>query len=312
MDELLSRDNNDFDEDGALSLLQERLQIKPIDLSNLSIPEFQGVGKTDFKALGERLPKGRKSVSNMSNLVKQLSGQTPRQFKDAAENLTTASPTPPRSPFPSLSLLKMRSLQSNQLRDPFSPLNVDLVEHEHPPGEDIDEQSNKLDGLKELSMSGKSRSEMEDKTRRPSGSGMEIHTLESRGSDSLIDDSVDKRLDGQIRDTDTRPHESQTDLPDEMNRETMDCDTPRTIETNVLTKDPEQLEENVSLSEITNYHDFVKMGDLHNDFFKNFFCKCRLEIHSELLYHPEKHILMLMTQQSLVAPWMLMYMTPVR
>lgn len=44
-----------------------------------------------------------------------------------------------------------------------------------------------------------------------------------------------------------------------MKGKTMDCDTARIIETSAFTKDPEQLEENISLFEITNYCDIVEI-----------------------------------------------------
>lgn len=254
LDELLSKDGEDLDDDRALSLLQERLQIKPIDLGNLSIPEFQGFGRTDFKALGERLPKARKSVPNMSDLIKRSNRETPKKCKEAEENPRNpiASPTPPRSPFASLSLLKMRTLQSNQLRDPFSPLNIDMLEHRDPFSlENIDNQSDQVDMLKELSMSDRSRSEMEAETSKSSGSEMDIHTMESRGSESLLHDSVDRSLEGQVSNTNTRPDGCKMDLQDnlssgEIHREIMDCHIGVGTASSDLRNGPVKMAEDVS------------------------------------------------------------------
>lgn len=141
LDELISRSSQDLDAEEALSLLQERFRIKPIDLGKPSIPKFQDIGRTDFMALGEKLPNFRKTLSNISNLVKPLSGETPINRKKAAETSISpiASPTPPKSPFASISLLKKRSIHSESLRDPFSPLTVDLSEPRNPGGSHIDE-----------------------------------------------------------------------------------------------------------------------------------------------------------------------------
>lgn len=133
MDELLSGSGEDLDGDMAVSKLQERLQIKPIELGTLCIPEFPVTGKLDGKAVGERIQKPRKFSLEIKELVKSATEGTPSSHKQheegPASNLT--SPTPPKSPFSSLSLLKKKIMQSNPLRDPFSPLNIDL-QSEHP------------------------------------------------------------------------------------------------------------------------------------------------------------------------------------
>ncbi|KAL3528805.1 hypothetical protein ACH5RR_008127 [Cinchona calisaya] len=153
LDELISRSSQDLDADEALSLLQERFKIKPIDLGKPSIPYFHDIGRTDFMALGEKLPNVRKTLANISNLVKPLSAETPinSNSKKAAETSISpiASPTPPKSPFALISLLKKRSSQSNSLRDPFSPLSVDLSEPRNPGGSQLDladyDRGNELD-----------------------------------------------------------------------------------------------------------------------------------------------------------------------
>ena len=42
LDELLSGNFEDLEGNGTISILQKRLQIKPIDLENLSLLELQG------------------------------------------------------------------------------------------------------------------------------------------------------------------------------------------------------------------------------------------------------------------------------
>lgn len=140
LDELISRSSQDLDAVEALSLLQERFKIKPIDLGKPSIPNVQDIGRTDFMALGQKMPIVRKTLSNIFNLVKPLSGETPRNHIKAAETSISpiASPTPPKRPFAPVSLLKKLSTHSNALRDPFSPLSVDLLEPINPGISQID------------------------------------------------------------------------------------------------------------------------------------------------------------------------------
>ncbi|MCE5165790.1 hypothetical protein HAX54_012287 [Datura stramonium] len=133
LDELLSGSGEDLEGDMAVSKLQERLQIKPIELGTLCIPEFPVTGKLDGKAFGERIQKPRKFSLEIQDLVKSANEGTPLTHKQHEESPASnlASPTPPKSPFASLSLLKKKIMQSNPLRDPFSPLNIDL-QLEHP------------------------------------------------------------------------------------------------------------------------------------------------------------------------------------
>nr|AAU04618.1 CENP-C [Solanum tuberosum] len=128
LDELLSGSDEDLDRDMAVSKLQERLQINPIELGTLCIPEFPVTGKLDGKAFGERIQKPRKFSLEVRELVKSATEGTPSSHKQHEESPASklASPTPPKSPFGSLSLLKKKLMQSNPLRDPFSPLNIDL------------------------------------------------------------------------------------------------------------------------------------------------------------------------------------------
>ncbi|XP_073296869.1 centromere protein C [Primulina huaijiensis] len=126
LDDLLSCDLEDLDGGGALNLLQERLNIKPLDLESLLIPElpFQ---RTDKFSSRESVQKHHKTSFVIDNVLKNINGKQSIDHEHTAADLVNqvASPTPPRSPFASLSFLK-RILQSNPLRDAFSPLNLDL------------------------------------------------------------------------------------------------------------------------------------------------------------------------------------------
>ncbi|KZV54898.1 hypothetical protein F511_31321 [Dorcoceras hygrometricum] len=127
-DDLLSCDHEDLDGDGALDLLQERLKIKPLDLENLCIPELQDFQRTNKFSARESLQKPDKTSFVIDNMLKNVNRKQPVDHEHTATNLVipVALPIPPRSPFASLSFLKNRILQSNPLRDAFSPQNADF------------------------------------------------------------------------------------------------------------------------------------------------------------------------------------------
>ena len=147
LDHLLS---SNYDGDEAVSLLQERLQIKPIDLEKICLPDLQDIRRIDLKASRENLAKRRNSVSD---LMKWISKRTPnRQAESSVHHLT--SPTPSRSPLASISLLKKQMLQSDVLNDPFSTDDIDRSPVRNAsPMENISKQSDQVDAEKELSVS---------------------------------------------------------------------------------------------------------------------------------------------------------------
>lgn len=126
LDELLSDKCENLDKDGIKSILQERLQIKPLDLDKLCLPEFHDVGKNDFMDLGKISRKPRKALADIQNLTKGISDKTPVTNKQVGESpvLSPTSPTPPKSPFAAISLLKKSMLQSDLQFDPFSALDL--------------------------------------------------------------------------------------------------------------------------------------------------------------------------------------------
>ncbi|KAF8400744.1 hypothetical protein HHK36_014044 [Tetracentron sinense] len=128
LDELLSTNCTDLDGDGALTFLWERLQIKPIDLEKLCLPDLDGIQRSNIKAAKEELPKPRKALSDIHNTVKRATSKTSVANWQVAESSTSpwASPTPPKSPFASIALLKRRILQTNSSSDPFSVLGFDV------------------------------------------------------------------------------------------------------------------------------------------------------------------------------------------
>lgn len=129
MNGLLSCNNEDLEGDRALSLLQERLQIKPLDLDKLCLPHFEHIPKIGLKSTRESLPKPTRVLSNIDNMLKRTSIKTPVKLRLGTESSVeyVASPTPPKSPFASVSLLNKRIFQTNSSRDPFSQNDMDQL-----------------------------------------------------------------------------------------------------------------------------------------------------------------------------------------
>ncbi|KAK4590541.1 hypothetical protein RGQ29_020909 [Quercus rubra] len=153
LDELLSGNFEDLEGNGTISILQKRLQIKPIDLENLSLPELQGAQKINLNPSRGNITKPRKALSDIDNLLKEISGKTPEKLSQEAENSVNhiASPTPPRSPFapfPSLQKHIVRSMPSN---DPFSILDFDDSQGMTPSLMESRKESDLYDSGKQLS-----------------------------------------------------------------------------------------------------------------------------------------------------------------
>ncbi|KAG4125029.1 hypothetical protein ERO13_D10G072500v2 [Gossypium hirsutum] len=141
------------DGDEAISLLQEQLQIKPIDLEKICLPDLQDIRRIDLKASRENLAKPRNSRSDIENLLKGISKRTPKRKAESSVHLL-ASPTPPRSPLASISLLKKQKLQSDVLSDPFSADDVRRSAVRNASGtESNNRESVQVDTEKELSVS---------------------------------------------------------------------------------------------------------------------------------------------------------------
>ncbi|XVF25038.1 hypothetical protein REPUB_Repub13aG0179300 [Reevesia pubescens] len=150
LDDLLT---SNYDGDEAVSLLRERLQIKPIDLGKICLPELQDIRRIDLKASTENLAKPRYSLSDIQSLMKGISKRTPkRQAESSVHHL--ASPTLPRSPLASISFLKKHILRSEVLSDPFSTDDIDRSPVRNAsPIESISKPSDQVDTEKEPSVS---------------------------------------------------------------------------------------------------------------------------------------------------------------
>ncbi|XP_004511206.3 centromere protein C, partial [Cicer arietinum] len=124
---LLSCNSEDLEGDGAMNLLQERLQIKPIVPEILSVPDFPDYQPIDLKLLRGNLSKPRKALSDVDNLLKGINIKTPLRRDAGCIEKQLASPTPPRSPFASLLSLQKHISQSKPSVDPFATHEIDHV-----------------------------------------------------------------------------------------------------------------------------------------------------------------------------------------
>jgi hypothetical protein len=105
LDELLACDCEELDGDGAVTLLQDRLQVKSLDIEKLNLPELLYVQRTNLNALGGNLPKPRNVLLHIHNLPRRT--LTPMKQQIAGNSTSSfGSPAPPKSQLASLALLR--------------------------------------------------------------------------------------------------------------------------------------------------------------------------------------------------------------
>ncbi|KAK9149510.1 hypothetical protein Scep_008267 [Stephania cephalantha] len=121
LDELLSVNATDLDGDGAVSLLEEHLQIKSIKLDKFCMPDFESLRKSDSKTIVNQrhLLRPRTPLSNVQNIVTRINQQERSAYP-------LAPPTQPKSPFSSLSMLKRRIALSDSAGNPFTFHSTDI------------------------------------------------------------------------------------------------------------------------------------------------------------------------------------------
>ncbi|XP_062169442.1 centromere protein C-like isoform X3 [Alnus glutinosa] len=121
LDELLSGNFEDLEGDRAVSILQKRLQIKPIDLEKLNLPELRDIQKIDSKSSRRNMPRPRRALADIDNLLKGISSKSLVKLIPEAESSLhhISSPSPPRSPFASLFVLPRQNLWPKPSNDPF-------------------------------------------------------------------------------------------------------------------------------------------------------------------------------------------------
>ncbi|MED6171631.1 hypothetical protein PIB30_042456 [Stylosanthes scabra] len=125
---LLQCNSEDLEGDDAVTLLQERLHIKPIVLEKLSVLNFPNNNQViDMKSLhgNSSNPRKRKPLSNLDNLLKGFNSRTPIRKDTGSLLQQSASPTPPKSPFSLLSSLQRHLSHSKPSMDPFAADGID-------------------------------------------------------------------------------------------------------------------------------------------------------------------------------------------
>jgi len=99
--DLLACSREELEGDGAIKLLEERLQIKSFNIEKFSIPEFQDVRKMNLKASGSN-PPNRKSLSDIQNILKGTNRVAVRKNSHSPSPQTIkhfSSPNPPVDQF---------------------------------------------------------------------------------------------------------------------------------------------------------------------------------------------------------------------
>ncbi|PSS17902.1 Reticulocyte binding protein 2 b like [Actinidia chinensis var. chinensis] len=246
LDELLSNNSENLDGDELLSFLQHRLQIKPLDLDKLCLPDFHDVGKNDVMDLEDNLPRPRNALSDIHNLMKGISDKTPVKQKQVAGSPvhSLASPTPPKSPFASISFLKKYLLHSDLVNDPFSPLNLSPARNSYSV-EHVNEQSDHYNTRKNSGVFGELKSPITEtggirvndtqemmsvdsiilfeKSANDDSSrhGVSINDMSSGSHVDLIDNNVSRNTDAEIVDDYDSRHKTdmmdvRTNCPNEM------------------------------------------------------------------------------------------------
>ncbi|XP_030525600.1 centromere protein C isoform X2 [Rhodamnia argentea] len=158
LDDLLSGNCEDFDGDGAVNLLQERLQIKPVNIDNLSLPDMQDIRGNDLNASERETSQHRQALSDIQNILKGLHSKSPSKSGDVSRKNIPSPQT--KSPLAPLILLKRRKFKDNSI-DPFSAANIDVAATKNSPLSNcLRIHSDGTGTRKDPSTSGKSKSPM--------------------------------------------------------------------------------------------------------------------------------------------------------
>ncbi|XP_042498368.1 centromere protein C [Macadamia integrifolia] len=133
LDEFLSADCMDLDENGVVAFLQERLQFKPINLDKLTLPGLDSIIRNDLEAPVEQLAKPRKALTDIHNTIRRADSKTSEEHRKllGVSACPQASPTPQKSPLASLSFLQRRISRMSSTSGPFSALGSDTSRARH-------------------------------------------------------------------------------------------------------------------------------------------------------------------------------------
>ncbi|GJT73812.1 centromere protein C/Mif2/cnp3 [Tanacetum coccineum] len=123
---LMSTCNNDnLDDKGRLSYLEEFLNAKPPEITELNLPDFHSIPKVNFVSPVKTLP-NQSRLSDTRLSLDNSRGKTPAIQIQLSDNRFSplGSPTPPRSPFFAISTFGKQSKLSEG-KDPFSLHDID-------------------------------------------------------------------------------------------------------------------------------------------------------------------------------------------
>ncbi|KAL6584707.1 hypothetical protein OROMI_003996 [Orobanche minor] len=127
-DDPLTRNVEGLKGDGAYNILQELLNIEPLDMENLGNIELLDGEKNSILTMYESFSKLGSSLE-IGSLLKYFTKQIGKNHETVKNPVNpSSSPTPPKSPSGSLSLLRKKIMQPNPLSDPFSPVDLELSE----------------------------------------------------------------------------------------------------------------------------------------------------------------------------------------
>lgn len=165
---MLSRDIEDLDGDGALSLLQEHLQIPLVDLDKY-LHDFSDAGNIDRMDLDEEIPVRRKALSDIQNVVNGLNDKNPAMDKQVKRKKSHSlmSSTPPKSVSATSSLYGESKSLSKAFHFPFSAADLDLSPAKSPTHEYFNGQSDNLGTMNEPSIHGDFNFQVENEGKNP-------------------------------------------------------------------------------------------------------------------------------------------------
>nr|GEV07229.1 centromere protein C-like [Tanacetum cinerariifolium] len=123
---LMSTCNNDnLDDKGRLSYLEEYLNAKPPEITELNLPDFHSIPRVNFVSPVNTLL-NQSRLSDTHSLLDNSRGKTPAIQIQLSDNCSPlGSPTPPKSPFFAISTFGKHKSKLSEGKDPFSPHEID-------------------------------------------------------------------------------------------------------------------------------------------------------------------------------------------
>ena len=129
LDELLSANCEDLEGDRAINKLQECLQIKPINLEKLCLPDLEAIQTMNLRSSRGNLPE--RSLISVDSQLQRIENLKSKQDDENSVN-PISTPFSMRSPLASLSALTRRISLSNSPGDPFSAHDLDQSSARNP------------------------------------------------------------------------------------------------------------------------------------------------------------------------------------